>query len=60
MRGRHLRLVESPPRTPAEIVAERLRALEEFVERYGLDWWDHHDAPPDSEYVQLDLESDVA
>lgn len=46
MRGRHLRLVESRPLTPAQIAAERLQALEGFVERYGLDYWDHHDAAP--------------
>ena len=60
MSERRLRVVESRPRTPAEIVAERFRAIDEFVERYGADWWDHHDAPPDAENVQLDLESEAA
>jgi hypothetical protein len=57
MSGRHLHAVESPRRTPAEIAAERLRALEEFVARYGLDYWDHHDTVT---YAQLDLESEAA
>ena len=34
-------------RTPAEIVAEPVRILEEFVAEHGMDYWDHHDeAPP--------------
>jgi hypothetical protein len=45
---RHLKTVESRPPTPAEIATERLWAREEFVEKYGIDWWDHHDAPPDT------------
>ena len=36
MRERHLRIVESRPRTPAELVAERFRAIDKFVEKYGL------------------------
>ena len=31
---------------PAEIVAERVRILEEFVAEHGMDYWDHHEAPP--------------
>jgi hypothetical protein len=59
---RHLRAVESRPPTPAELAAERLRALEEFVEKYGIDWWDTHDAPPDAiQGTQLQLvESEAA
>lgn len=60
MNKRHLQIVESRPRTPAEIVAERLRILEEFVARYGMDYWDHHDVPPDSENVQLHLDESEA
>jgi hypothetical protein len=60
MTERHLQIVESRPRTPAEIVAERLQVLEEFVEKYGLDWWDHHDTAPDQAQLQLDLESEAA
>ena len=58
MTARHLRAVERRPPAPAEIAAERLAALEEFVERYGIDWWDHHDAAPD--VAQLNLESEAA
>ena len=43
MSERHLHAVVRLPRTPAE----RLQVLIEFVERYGLDYWDHHDTAPD-------------
>jgi hypothetical protein len=44
----HVVRVIPPPRrrTPAEIAAERLRVLEDFVARYGLDYWDSHTEPP--------------
>jgi hypothetical protein len=43
-------------RTPAEIVAERLRILEAFIAEHGMDYWDRHDTAPE----QLDLESEAA
>ena len=56
MSERHLHIVERPSRRPAEIVAERLRILEEFMAEYGMDYWDHHDTAPQ----QLELESKAA
>jgi hypothetical protein len=60
MSDRHLRAVDDQPRSPAEIVAERLRILEEFIAEHGMDYWSWDDAPPKPENLQLGFESEAA